>query len=538
MKPRFECHLISWLFLTPRKHTPVSLIVFTKRPEMDCEFGTHSHELERCLPRVITVKVSVVLEMPHFKDDTTSSERRIIPLILQSHFAGSPTASEKSQMETAKLVTPHHEDDNLFEDGRFSRSELLEQLERIVRSKHFRNSKRYPTFLRFVVEQTLAGKTETLKERTLGVDVFARPNHYDTNDDPIVRVTAGEIRKRIAQYYQEPGHEEELRIDLPLGSYVPHFLPAAHARQIAEHDHLKIRSEILVATAPVLNREMVGPEAVALAAKQSVGLGRWKRTFLFGLLFLLITAATLAGVLLRNHLTDQGINYFWRPIIASGTPAIIVIGVHSLDERGQDDPTKIQASSIRDGQENMLAAMVRSDMIPVSDIVSYSEITDLLTRRTHVYRTKGSADTTFEDLRQGPVILIGGLDNIWTKRLVAPLRFGFFASTQLESEIRDSKDSSHVWKFDNMQLVSGDSRDYAIVASYFDSTIGQHVLVVAGIGKAGTQAAAEFVTSDQDLKSWLTEEKVPRGKNVELVLSTEILDGQPGPPHVVASSIW
>jgi hypothetical protein len=186
----------------------------------------------------------------------------------------------------------------------------------------------------------------------------------------------------------------------------------------------------------------------------------------------------------------------------------------------------------------MLAAMVRSDMIPVSDIVSYSEITDLLTRRTHVYRTKGSADTTFEDLRQGPVILIGGLDNIWTKRLVAPLRFGFFASTQLESEIRDSKDSSHVWKFDNMQLVSGDSRDYAIVASYFDSTIGQHVLVVAGIGKAGTQAAAEFVTSDQDLKSWLTQENVPRGKNVELVLSTEILDGQPGPPHVVASSIW
>jgi hypothetical protein len=186
----------------------------------------------------------------------------------------------------------------------------------------------------------------------------------------------------------------------------------------------------------------------------------------------------------------------------------------------------------------MLAAMVRSDMIPVSDIVSYSEITDLLTRRTHAYRTKGSADTTFEDLRQGPVILIGGLDNVWTKRLVAPLQYSFFASTQLESEIRDSKDPSHVWKFDNMQLVSGDSRDYAIVASYFDSTIGQRVLVVAGIGKAGTQAAAEFVTSDQDLKSWLTEEKVPRGKNVELVLSTEILDGQPGPPHVVASSIW
>jgi hypothetical protein len=441
-------------------------------------------------------------------------------------------------METAKVVTAHHEDKNVFEEGRFSRSDLLEQLERIVRSKHFRNSKRYPSFLRFVVEQTLAGKTEALKERILGVDVFGRPSHYDTNDDPIVRVTAGEVRKRIAQYYQEPGHEEELRIDVPLGSYLPHFLPATHAIQIAEHDHLRDQPDVSIATTP-LEHEMVGPETVASAAKRSVaGMGRWRNNFLFGLLFLLITAATLAGILLRNHLRDQGINYFWRPILASGPPALIAIGVHSLDERGQDEPTKIHPSSMRDGRENMLAAMVRSDMVPVSDIVSYSEITDLLTRRNHAYRTKGSADTTFEDLRQGPVILIGGLDNIWTKRLVAPLRFSFFASTQLESEIRDSKDSSHVWKFDNMQLVLGDSRDYAIVASYFDSTIGQHVLVAAGIGKAGTQAAAEFVTSDQDLKSWLTQEKVPRGKNVELVLSTEILDGQPGPPHVVASSIW
>ena len=441
-------------------------------------------------------------------------------------------------METAKVETPHHEDKNPFEDGRFSRSELLEQLERIVRSKHFRNSKRYPTFLRFVVEQTLAGKTEGLKERTLGVDVFARPSHYDTNEDPIVRVTAGEIRKRIAQYYQEPGHEEELRIDLPLGSYVPHFLPAAHAIPIGEHDHIRDQSDASIATT-ALEHEMVGPEAIALAAKQSVaGMGRWKRTFLSGGLLLLVTAAALAGILLRNHLRGRGISYFWQPVIASGAPALIVIGVHSLDERGQDEPTKAHASSMRDGEENMLAAMVRSDMVPVSDIVSYSEITDLLTRRTHVYRTKGSADTTLEDLRQGPVILIGGLDNVWTKRLVALLRYSFFAPTRLEGEIRDSKDSSHVWKFDNMQLVSGDSRDYAIVASYFDSTIGQHVLVVAGIGKAGTQAAAEFLTSDQDMKAWLTEEKVPRGKNVELVLSTEILDGQPGPPHVVASSIW
>src|ERR1700733_12763398 len=226
-------------------------------------------------------------------------------------------------MQTAKTLPPHEEERTLFEEGRFSRSELLHQLERIVRSKHFRNSKRYPTFLRFVVEQTLAGKTEGLKERTLGVDVFARASHYDTNEDPIVRVTAGEIRKRIAQYYQEPGHEEELRIILPLGTYVPHFLPA-HALPVVEHDDHRDPSDASTATTPALEHEMVSPHAIGVAPTQSIavaGIGQWKTIFLSALLLLLVATATLSGILLRNYWRDRGINYFWRPIIAAGSPA-------------------------------------------------------------------------------------------------------------------------------------------------------------------------------------------------------------------------
>ena len=113
-----------------------------------------------------------------------------------------------------------------------SRFEVLEQLEKIAISEHFRNSKRYPALLRFIVEHTLSGRTDVLKERTLGSEVFGRPSDYDTNADPVVRVAAGEIRKRLAQYYRTPGHERELIIDIPLGSYVPHFLPASPAPAI------------------------------------------------------------------------------------------------------------------------------------------------------------------------------------------------------------------------------------------------------------------------------------------------------------------
>ena len=62
-----------------------------------------------------------------------------------------------------------------------------------------------------------------LKERTLGAEVFGRDPRYDTNADPVVRVSAGEVRKRIAQYYHENGHASRVQIELPLGSYAPEF---------------------------------------------------------------------------------------------------------------------------------------------------------------------------------------------------------------------------------------------------------------------------------------------------------------------------
>jgi hypothetical protein len=101
------------------------------------------------------------------------------------------------------------------------------QLEKIVSDPRFAASKRYPSLLRYIVEQTLAENEDELKERTLGVSVFHRAPDYDTNLDPVVRLCAGEVRKRLAQYYQSPAHEGELRIDLNPGSYVPIFSPAS-----------------------------------------------------------------------------------------------------------------------------------------------------------------------------------------------------------------------------------------------------------------------------------------------------------------------
>ena len=415
----------------------------------------------------------------------------------------------------------------------FSRKELLEQLERIVSSSHFRNSKRYPSFLRFIVERTVEENTEILKERNLGTEVFGRSSDYDTSADPIVRVTAGEVRKRIAQYYQTPGHENELRIDLPLGSYVPHFYLAAQApgHELEHKDDAPALDDENAATTPA---QIISIDEVVEPKVQATSMSRdssWRKRWLFGIpgaviLLISIAGAILGANVLRARSQSRGIDYFWQ----SYTPAnntLIVMGVHFSDGTGKALPADPGVAVVRNEQQSALSAMVASDMVPVSDVVSYSKITDLLTRHSVAYRTKGSTDTTLDELRLGPVVLVGGFNNLWTMRLASRLRYQLVPKTSTVNVIQDSQHPSTQWSFDNMQPAIVNSTDYAVVASYFDRTIEQHVVIAAGIGKNGTMAAAEFVTTDRHLKGWLAEQKVPANKNVELVISTEVLDGEP-----------
>ncbi len=92
------------------------------------------------------------------------------------------------------------------------------ELARVLASHEFRSSRRSQEFLRYVVENTLAGRSDTLKERTIGIDVFGRPASYDPSDDATVRVKAGEVRKRLDRYYTLEGHAATVRIELPAGA--------------------------------------------------------------------------------------------------------------------------------------------------------------------------------------------------------------------------------------------------------------------------------------------------------------------------------
>ncbi|WP_263374470.1 hypothetical protein [Granulicella aggregans] len=429
-----------------------------------------------------------------------------------------------------------------------SPEEVQKQLERVVSSTHFRNSKRYPALLRYLVQQSLLGRMDALKERTLGIEVFGRPADYDTNADPVVRITAGEVRKRIAQYYQSPNHDHELRLDLPLGSYALRFLPPHETTPLpfvnpdfegTPEAHLL--DSPLPVTAPLIPENIVSaPELEASPAdakRRPLRSKRMQAIFALGTLVVLaLSSVTLVDVANARR-QEAGMTFFWGPILRSKAPAMIVLGVHSFDTHGNDlSPTSL--AQLPQGGETVLNSMIRSNMVSISDVVSYSEVVSVLAQHSLPLHTQSAAETTIEEFRRGPIVLIGGFDNMWTMRLTSTLRFRFGALSNSLHEIQDTQHPDSRWQFDNSQSALSTSRDYAIVARFFDPQIEQLVIVIAGIGKSGTEAAAEFVTDKDALRTWTEALSVQNRENIEVVLSTDVIEGKHGPPHVVASDCW
>ncbi|MBZ5724311.1 MAG: hypothetical protein LAP87_04880 [Acidobacteriia bacterium] len=392
-------------------------------------------------------------------------------------------------------------------EARPEREAIQEQLERLLAHPAFKSSKRCLNLLRYVVEHHLASEGEPLKERTLGAAVFGRDAGYDTNADPIVRTTAGEVRKRIAQYYHEAEHDAELRIDLPPGSYTPQFQPPA---QRPAFD-----------AAPL----------AALAPLPVLAPHRSARRLLFALV---VTGAAAVGIAAAALWPHSAMDRFWGPVLDSSRPVLLSIG----------QPTGAQPQSVAQPAQDPAVLNIRDyirsiDHVVLPDAIALSRVAGFLGKAGRDYLLQGALSSTLTDLRRGPTILIAGFDNPWTMRLVDPLRFHFVrfdGSAGIEDR---NHPAQRGWFVECREPYSQLTQDFAIVARFRDATTGETIVVVAGIGENGTIAAGEFVTSPAFLEG--LSKQLPAGwsrKNVEAVLATQVIDRKSGPPRILATHVW
>ncbi len=412
-------------------------------------------------------------------------------------------------------------------------AEVVEtQLNRLRSSPLFSHSRRYPLFLEYVVRKTLDGHGDELKERTVGIEAFGRPSGYDLNADPVVRVTAGEVRKRLAQYYYESEHRHELRIELHPGSYVPAFRLAGKDDrpfdQPSEPPALALPETALSAPSqfsPVIDLPAVPQDHSIDEARLEVR--RWKRLALVACLALI---PAIIGATLPLFHRPSSTDLFWRPVVEANGP--VLISVASV-------VAMVNSNAVAPSPSTVSGHPLASDPIAVSDATALSSIQQVLSIRSKTSALESSTSTSFSDLQRGPVVLISGFNNQWTMRITDPLRFHFVRTSTDDYTIQDRSDAAHVWGINTAGPFVQMDRDYGLVARFHDPTTEQVVVVAAGIGENGTIVASKFLTDEKYLAELKESHLLPRpDQNFEAILETQIIDGKPGPPRVIATYLW
>ena len=388
----------------------------------------------------------------------------------------------------------------------WSEEAVRDALNRILSSHEFRTSKRSQDFLRYIVEHTLNGQAEFLKERTIGIEVFGRSSDYDPSEDATVRVKASEVRKRLSLYYAEQGFQDRVRIELPLGTYVPEFRPAEIAPQAAESpppppipDSPKPE--------PAKVRVYLGPRLLAVAA------------------FFCLAAA---GVIwLRTRPANTPLDQFWAPVLSGTSPVLLsaaYVPVYRLEPDTNPAPQPKDFVPLTD------------QFVGGGDLIAVSKLSAALAREGHPYRLKVGNAVSFEDLRTGPAILVGYSYTRW-REISREMRY-FIDTTRQPIGITDNGAATQ-WSLPNLPPDRRTDEDYAIVARVFHPDTHAMLVEVAGITQYGTEAAADLITQPELMAEALR--GAPAGwqkKNLELVLHVKVISGSPSSPKTVATYFW
>lgn len=408
------------------------------------------------------------------------------------------------------------------------------QLDLLIHDEVFRSSKRSVAFLKYVVEMTLSGSADQIKERTIGVEVFSRHPSYDTNLDHIVRTAATELRKRLATYYVDEKHRSELRVGLTPGSYIPRFTLPGQARHAALENDLEAGALDSALESHAANAHISPLNASVLSAPAPW----WNRWYVGAIASAVVAAAVFAGYAGLHRANPEDL--FWKPVLDTPGPVLVAVGDHP-----NGPPTMPNV----DGSGNPMTPVPSSDSsqtVPFADTVTIAKVVGALEARNKQVLIRRGSESSFSDLRSGAVVLIGAFNNEWSLRLTRQLRFTLALDVdQHLIYIRDSKNpSSRSWSWGTNQPrepVTGANspklQDFALISRIRDSETGHVVVVIGGLYTYGTETAGEFLT-DPNLMQAISRETRLNGteQNLQIVLGTTVTDGTPGPPRVVAVS--
>ncbi|HEX2490039.1 MAG TPA: hypothetical protein VHR27_11565 [Blastocatellia bacterium] len=389
-----------------------------------------------------------------------------------------------------------------------SKTEVRETMRRILASRHFVNAPTKQRFLRLICEYYLNGRASELNEYMIGCELYDRDESYNPALDPIVRVGAHGLRKRLEAYYKGEGKDDEIILEIPHGSYAPNFIRRAAPQESSE----------------LANGAADAPALVAFIENNS--------KILLNLLVLSLVIITITLAYSNTQLRRQtkasaqsremsGIfESVWGSFLKDGNPALLVLGNPSVYRFWHPtDPTSLskmrvdltleEAKIMGDtlGRERLVVnnppnsqlMLAYDEYACLGEAIGLYRLTGLFNRMGKNLTLKQNRRLVAEDLKNHNAILFG---NSWVKEWVgnSPVRKCFTsgpAAAISDQNLLPGDEREYVAKYDKEtgKLIE----DYALIVVKPGISERKTVMIVAGTRSEGTQAAVEYLTDENYL---------------------------------------
>jgi len=431
-----------------------------------------------------------------------------------------------------------------------------QHLEEVLSGDAFRGSHRSGQFLRYIVNRSVSGHCDELKERLIGVELFGRSPTYDTGEDAIVRVTASDVRRRLLQHYGRYGTASEFRIRLPLGSYIPEIARDVPVKtDVLEESEIELPREApidFLAPSPSLVDEeasvLVDHEKAPRLSKARRFWTQWKvllwclSLVVSGIFAVWLTGRTdsLWGPLFGFQLSTKLITS--DPNIAevqSITGQTVTLSDYA-NQRYVPVPEKVPPQLM-----NLSTEILRRDQAAAVDTGIAVNIAEWRDQAKAGRLTIQSARTLrFSDLlKDENFILLGSpRSNPWALFYSDHLDFRFVfdpgSGQEIVENLRPRNGESSTYVPTAMGFATGQS---FAVASYLRNPdhLG-HVLLIAGANAEGTEAVNNLMTDSTALSAVLSRCGLRRKApipNFQLLLRLSTMAGSPGHSEVIACHV-
>jgi hypothetical protein len=437
-----------------------------------------------------------------------------------------------------------------------------QHLKEVLSGEAFRGSHRSAQFLQYVVNQSVNGHCDDLKERLIGVELFGRSPSYDTGEDAIVRVTASDVRRRLLQHYGTYGTGSDFRIRLPLGTYIPEIsrdVPVkpqvqepASAPPVASHEP----PDALVSSPPVTEGQQEQERAPRLSESRKWTQSQWRQRILV-LCCLAVAVYGAFALWLTTRAAHVRTDSQWGALFGSqlstklitSDPNIVEIQTLTgqtvtlsdyANRRYVPAPEKVAPQLLKFSTQILLG-----DKAAAVDTGVAVEVVEWMDRAQAGRLAIQSARTLrFSDLlKDGNFILLGSpRSDPWALYYSEHLDFRFFFDPVSAQEI-----------VENLHPRSGESAKYVptalgfatgqsfAVASYLRNPdhLG-HVLLIAGANAEGTEAVADLMTDSAALSAVMSRCGLPLKApipNFQLLLQLNTMAGSPAHSQVIACHV-